>query len=75
MKMILIVMVILFLFNKKLGFATFKCPDCHELYYVSCTCKSRACSSCGYKYKIKIVDNIMNKVYDGFHFIYKEDEK
>lgn len=54
-------------FNKKLGFATFECPECHELYYVSCTCKSRSCSSCGYKYKIKIVDNIMNKVYDVNH--------
>ena len=54
-------------FNKKLGFKTYECPECHELFYISCTCKSRACTSCGYKYKIKIVDNIMNTVINYKH--------
>lgn len=54
-------------FNKKLGFNAFECPNCHDLFYINYTCKSRACSSCGYKYKINIVDNIMNKVYNVNH--------
>ena len=33
--------------NKSLGCDAFECPKCHDIYFISYTCKSRFCSSCG----------------------------
>ena len=41
----------------------FKCPKCHDIYFISYTCKSRFCSSCGYKYKLVRVENILETAY------------
>ena len=47
--------------NKSLGCDAFECPKCHDIYFISYTCKSRFCSSCGYKYKLVKVENILEK--------------
>ncbi len=45
--------------NKELGCDVYECPNCKDLYFISHTCKSRLCSSCGYKYKLLRVQSIM----------------
>lgn len=45
--------------NKDLGCDVYECPNCHDIYFIGHTCKSRLCSSCGYKYKLLRVENIL----------------
>lgn len=45
--------------NKNLGCTAYECPKCHEVIFVGNTCKSRLCTSCGYKYKNERVENIL----------------
>ena len=54
-------------FNQNLGGSVYCCPKCNELVFISHTCKSRLCSSCGYKYKLERVENILQKVYKCNH--------
>ena len=54
-------------YNKDLGFSIYECPDCHDLVFIGNTCKSRLCSSCGYKYKMERVENILQTVYKCKH--------
>ena len=44
-------------YNKNLGCNVYHCPDCNECCFIGHTCKSRFCSSCGYKYKLERVEN------------------
>lgn len=53
--------------NKDLGFSVFECPNCHDMIFIGHTCKSRLCSSCGYKYKMERVENIMQTCYKCVH--------
>lgn len=53
--------------NKDLGCSVYECPDCHDIIFVGHTCKSRICSSCGYKYKNARVESIMQTVYNCKH--------
>lgn len=53
--------------NKNLGCTIYECPECHDLIFVGNTCKSRMCSSCGYKYKNERVENIMQTAYNCPH--------
>lgn len=53
--------------NKELGYSVYECPDCHDIVFVGHTCKSRICSSCGYKYKNARVENIMQTAYNCKH--------
>lgn len=53
--------------NKNLGCSVYECPNCHDYIFVGHTCKSRICSSCGYKYKLERVENIMNTAYNCKH--------
>lgn len=53
--------------NKNLGCSVYECPNCHDFVFVGHTCKSRLCSSCGYKYKLLRVENIMNTAYNCKH--------
>jgi len=53
--------------NKNLGCSVYECPSCHDLVFIGHTCKSRLCSSCGYKYKLLRVENIMNTAYNCKH--------
>ena len=46
--------------NKDLGCTVYKCPDCNDYIFVGNTCKSRLCTSCGYKYKLERVENILS---------------
>ena len=54
-------------YNANLGCSVYECPDCHDITFISHTCKSRFCSSCGYKYKNARVENIMQTAYRGPH--------
>lgn len=54
-------------YNKNLGCSVYECPNCHDYVFVGHTCKSRLCSSCGYKYKLQRVENIMNTAYNCKH--------
>lgn len=54
-------------YNKDLGFNVYECPNCHDVIFIGNTCKSRMCSSCGYKYKLERVENIMEKAYRCHH--------
>ena len=45
--------------NKNLGCSAYECPNCHDVIFVGNTCKSRLCTSCGYKYKNERVENIL----------------
>lgn len=54
-------------YNKDLGCTAYECPECHDVIFVGNTCKSRMCSSCGYKYKMERVDNIVNSSYKCKH--------
>lgn len=49
--------------NKDLGCSVFQCPSCKDFVFVGHTCKSRMCSSCGYKYKSQRVENILQTAY------------
>lgn len=53
--------------NKNLGCSVYECPSCHDFVFIGHTCKSRFCSSCGYKYKLERVNNIVNTVYNCNH--------
>ncbi|MBR3571294.1 MAG: transposase, partial [Mycoplasmataceae bacterium] len=53
--------------NKNLGCSVYECPNCHDFVFIDHTCKSRLCSSCGYKYKLLRVENIMNTSYNCKH--------
>lgn len=46
-------------YNKNLGCTAYECPNCHDVIFVGNTCKSRLCTSCGYKYKNERVENIL----------------
>lgn len=50
-------------YNKDLGCSAYVCPECNEAVFISHTCKSRMCSSCGYKYKMSRVENILQTAY------------
>ncbi|MBR2787502.1 MAG: transposase zinc-binding domain-containing protein, partial [Clostridia bacterium] len=54
-------------YNKNLGCSVYECPHCHDIIFVGHTCKSRFCSSCGYKYKNERVENIMQTAYNCQH--------
>lgn len=50
--------------NKNLGCYVYRCPDCNDISFIGHTCKSRFCSSCGYKYKLERVENILSTAYN-----------
>ena len=54
-------------YNKNLGCNVYHCPDCNECCFIGHTCKSRFCSSCGYKYKLERVENILSTAYNCKH--------
>ena len=54
-------------YNKNLGCSVYECPKCHDFSFVGHTCKSRLCTSCGYKYKLIRVNNILNHAYNCPH--------
>lgn len=49
--------------NKNLGCSLFQCPNCDDFVFIGHTCKSRLCTSCGYKYKNERVENILEAAY------------
>ena len=53
--------------NKNLGCSVYQCPECLDFIFVGHTCKSRMCSSCGYKYKNERVENILQTAYNCKH--------
>lgn len=53
--------------NKNLGCSVYECPECHDFIFIGHTCKSRFCSSCGYKYKLIRVENILEHAYNCSH--------
>ena len=53
--------------NKNLGCSVYECPHCHDIIFVGHTCKSRICSSCGYKYKNQRVESVMQTAYNCTH--------
>ena len=53
--------------NKTLGCSLYECPSCHDIIFIGHTCKSRFCSSCGYKYKNDRVENILQTAYNCQH--------
>ena len=53
--------------NKNLGCSVYECPNCHDFIFVGHTCKSRFCTSCGYKYKLIRVENILQTAYNCNH--------
>ena len=54
-------------YNKNLGCSLYECPHCHDIVFIGHTCKSRFCSSCGYKYKNERVENILQTAYNCHH--------
>ena len=54
-------------YNKNLGCSVYECPSCYDFIFVGHTCKSRFCSSCGYKYKNDRVENIIQTTYNCQH--------
>lgn len=54
-------------YNKDLGYSVYECPKCKDIVFIGHTCKSRICSSCGYKYKNERVENIMQTAYNCTH--------
>ena len=54
-------------YNKNLGCSLCECPHCHDIIFIGHTCKSRFCSSCGYKYKNDRVENILQTAYNCNH--------
>ena len=53
--------------NKNLGCSVYECPNCHDFIFIGHTCKSRLCTSCGYKYKLIRVENILEHAYNCSH--------
>ncbi len=53
--------------NKNLGCSVYECPKCNDIVFIGHTCKSRLCSSCGYKYKNERVESIMQTAYNCIH--------
>lgn len=53
--------------NKNLGCSVYECPECHDLVFIGHTCKSRFCTSCGYKYKLQRVESILETAYNCKH--------
>jgi hypothetical protein len=53
--------------NKNLGCSVYECHSCKDIVFVGHTCKSRLCSSCGYKYKNERVESIMQTAYNCTH--------
>ena len=47
--------------NKDLGCNAYECPNCGDVIFIGNTCKSRLCTSCGYKYKNERVENILQQ--------------
>ena len=58
---------IVYCYNKNLGCSFYECPNCHDIIFVGHTCKSRFCSSCGYKYKNDRVEFILQTAYNCNH--------
>lgn len=54
-------------YNKDLGCSLYECPCCHDIIFISHTCKSRFCSSCGYKYKNHRVESVLQTAYNCTH--------
>lgn len=54
-------------YNKNLGCSVYFCNDCNQFTFVGHTCKSRFCTSCGYKYKLSRVENIVQTAYNCKH--------
>ena len=54
-------------YNKDLGSSVYECPSCNDIIFIGHTCKSRFCSSCGYKYKNDRVENILQTAYNCQH--------
>ena len=53
--------------NKNLGCSVYFCEKCEEYTFIGHTCKSRFCTSCGYKYKLSRVENIVQTAYNCKH--------
>lgn len=53
--------------NKNLGCSVYQCPECGDFIFVGNTCKSRSCTSCGYKYKLERVESILDTAYNCNH--------
>lgn len=53
--------------NKNLGCSVYFCEECKEYTFIGHTCKSRFCTSCGYKYKLSRVENIVQTAYNCKH--------
>lgn len=53
--------------NKNLGCTVYECPKCNDVIFVGNTCKSRTCTSCGYKYKNQRVENILQHAFNCKH--------
>ena len=54
-------------YNNNLGCSIYECPNCHDIIFIGHTCKSRFCSSCGYKYKNDRVESILQTAYNCNH--------
>ena len=54
-------------YNKNLGCSLYECPSCHDIVFIGHTCKSRFCSSCGYKYKNQRVESVLQTAYNCNH--------
>lgn len=54
-------------YNKDLGCSVYECPNCNDIVFIGHTCKSRFCSSCGYKYKKQRVNSILQTAYNCPH--------
>lgn len=53
--------------NKNLGCNVYQCPNCNDFCFIGHTCKSRFCFSCGYKYKLERIENILSTAYNCKH--------
>lgn len=49
--------------NKNLGCSLYQCSNCGDFVFIGHTCKSRLCTSCGYKYKNERVESILEAAY------------
>jgi len=53
--------------NKNLDCSLYQCSNCSDIVFIGHTCKSRLCTSCGYKYKNERVENILETAYSCNH--------